>query len=62
MTPSNKSFDTDALRRPFASLRFSPPVAGQLRLAIQPAWPDSGPKKLVLQGRSVGGARAAHDR
>jgi hypothetical protein len=28
---SNRSFDTDAKRRPFASLRSSPPVAGQLR-------------------------------
>lgn len=28
---SNRLFDTDAQRRPFASLRSSPPVAGQLR-------------------------------
>ena len=27
----NKSFDTDAQRRSFASLRSSPPVAGQLQ-------------------------------
>jgi hypothetical protein len=29
--PSNSSFDTDAPRRTFASLRSSPPVAGQLQ-------------------------------
>jgi hypothetical protein len=28
---SNRSFDTDARRRSFASLRTFPPVAGQLR-------------------------------
>lgn len=28
---SNRSFDTDARRRAFASLRSSPPVAGQLQ-------------------------------
>jgi hypothetical protein len=29
--PANRSFDTDAQQRSFASLRSSPPVAGQLR-------------------------------
>lgn len=29
--PPNRSFDTDARRRAFASLRPSPPVAGQLQ-------------------------------
>lgn len=47
-TPPNRSFDTDVRRRAFASLRASPPVAGQLRRYASLRSHETGPLCLTI--------------